>query len=240
MRGMSTPLTVAIVGDFDPTFPPHVATHEAIGHAAARLDVDVETRWLPTEPLEADLGPVRTADALWCAPGSPYRSMPGALAALRHGRERGIPTLGTCGGCQYIAIEYARNVLGFDDAQHAEHDPYASRLFVTELACSLVGATMPVSLEPGSRGAELYGTTRVEERYYCNFGLAPEHRNTLDDGGLRITGFDEDGEARVLELPDHSFYLATLFVPQMRSMPERPHPLVTGFLRAAVTAGARA
>lgn len=234
MRAMSTALTVAIIGDFDAAFTPHPATDEAIGHAAAHLGIDVDVRWLPTDALERDLEPARAADALWCAPGSPYRSMAGALEALRHSREHGVPTLGTCGGCQHIVIEYARHVLGFEDAQHAEYDPYASNLFISELACSLAGQTMPVSLEPGSRVAELYGATDAEEEYYCNFGLNPEHQRTLDDGGLRITGFDADGEARVLELEDHPFYLATLFVPQTSSTPERPHPLVAGFLEAAV------
>jgi CTP synthase (UTP-ammonia lyase) len=231
---MTRTLSVAIIGDFDNTYTPHVATNDALGHTAAGLDVDLDFTWIATEQLEADLDGVLAADAMWCAPGSPYRSMTGALAALRHGREHGVPTLGTCGGCQHIILEYARNVLGFTDAEHAEYDPYASRLFVSELECSLVGRTMPVSLEPGSRAATLYGTAAVREQYYCNFGLNPEHQRTLDEGGLRVVGFDADGEARVLELPEHPFYLATLFVPQTSSSPERPHPLITGFLKAAL------
>lgn len=231
---MTRPLSVAVIGDFDPTFTPHPATNEALHHAAASLGVEVRIGWQATKPLESDLGAVRAADALWCAPGSPYGSLLGALAALRHGRENGVPTFGTCGGCQHIIIEYARNVLGFEDAQHAEYDPYSSRLFVSQLACSPAGRTMPVSLEPSSRAAALYGTTGVQEQYYCNFGLNPEHQRTLDEGGLRLVGFDDDGEARVLELPEHPFYLATLFVPQTRSTPEEPHPLVTGLLQAAL------
>ncbi len=105
--------------------------------------------WLATETLAAAPDAVAFADVLWCAPGSPYRSLAGALAALRFGRENGIPTLGTCGGCQHIILEFARNVLGFDDAQHAEYDPYASRLFVSELTCSLAGQTMPVHCNRG-------------------------------------------------------------------------------------------
>jgi CTP synthase (UTP-ammonia lyase) len=232
--GMTSALSVAVIGDFDDTFTPHVATSDALRHAAAVLGVELRVDWLAPVTLEDDLGPARAADALWCAPGSPYSSLSGALAALRHGREHGVPTLGTCGGCQHIIIEYARNVLGFEDAQHAEYDPYSSRLFVSELACSLVGRTMPVSVEPGSRAAALYDTTRVQEQYYCNFGLNPDHQRTLDEGGLRVVGFDDNGEARVLEVPEHPFYLATLFVPQTRSTPERPHPLVSAFLRAAL------
>jgi CTP synthase (UTP-ammonia lyase) len=231
---MDRSLHVAIVGDYDETFPPHPATDAALRHAAAHLGVGVDVRWLATEPLESDLTEVKAADVLWCAPGSPYRSQLGALAALRHGREHGVPTLGTCGGCQHMVIEYARHVLGFEDAQHAEYDPYASRLFVSELACSPAGKTMPVTLVPGSKVAALYGRTQVEEQYYCDFGLDPAHHGTLHDGGFLVTGVDGDGEARVLELPGHPYYLATLYVPQARSRPDAPHPLVVGLLRAAL------
>ncbi|MFI9845669.1 hypothetical protein ACIHFD_52205 [Nonomuraea sp. NPDC051941] len=235
---MKSSLKVAVVGDHDKTFVPHVATDGALGHAADHLGITVEVRWLATEPLESDLSGVRAADVLWCAPGSPYRSLRGALAALRHGREHGVPTLGTCGGSQHMVIEYARHVLGFEDAQHAEYDPYASNLFISELTCSLAGRTMPVTLTPGSTVAALYGESEVKEQYYCNFGLNPAHQSALHEGGLRVTGRvtgrDDSGEARVLELPGHPFYLATLFVPQTRSLPGRPHPLVVGLLRAAL------
>ncbi|TMR89927.1 glutamine amidotransferase-related protein [Nonomuraea basaltis] len=231
---MDRSLHVAVIGDYDKTFAPHWATDDALRHAAAYLGVRVDVRWLATEPLESDLSDVKGADALWCAPGSPYRSLLGAVAALRHGREHGVPTLGTCGGCQHMVIEYARHVLGHEDAQHAEYDPYASTLFVSELTCSLAGKTMPVTLTPGSRVAGLYGETEVEEQYYCNFGIDPAHQGTLHDGGFLVTGVDGDGEARVLELPGHPYYVASLFVPQARSRPDAPHPLVVGLLRAAL------
>ncbi|GAA2313880.1 CTP synthase [Nonomuraea roseoviolacea subsp. roseoviolacea] len=231
---MDRSLRVAVIGDRDLAFPPHVATDDALQHAAAHLGIGVDVRWLATKPLESDLAEVKAADVLWCAPGSPYRSMRGALAALRHGREHSVPTLGTCGGCQHMVIEYARHVLGYKDAQHAEYDPYASTLFVSELACSLAGKTMPVTLVPGTRVAALYGRTEVEEEYYCNFGLDPSRQETLHDGGFSVTGVDSDGEARVLEIPGHPYYVATLFVPQTRSRPEAPHPLVVGLLRAAL------
>jgi CTP synthase (UTP-ammonia lyase) len=229
-------IQVAVIGDFDPTYPPHIATNTAIDHSAAALDLDAAVTWLPTESLAADLDPVAAADVLWCAPGSPYRNLAGALAALRLGRENGVPTLGTCGGCQHIILEYARNVLGFNDAQHAEYDPYASRLFISALTCSLVEQTMPVTLTPDSIAWRCYRTGRVQETYYCNFGLNPDYRQALQAGGLRITGVDDDGEARVFELAGHPFYLATLFVPQTRSNAEAPHPLVTAFLAAGISA----
>jgi CTP synthase (UTP-ammonia lyase) len=145
-----------------------------------------------------------------------------------------VPTLGTCGGFQHMVLEYARNVLGFEDAAHAEYDPDASRLFLMPLACSPAGKALPITLEPGTRAAELYGATEVVEQHYCSFGINPGYREPLVDGGLRVAGVDADGDFRVLELPGHPFYVATLFVPQMRSTPDRPHPLVTGFLEAAL------
>jgi len=227
-----TSTRIGIVGERDPAFPPHIATDAALEHCAEALGVELQVDWIPTdEELPA-------VDAIWCAPGSPYRSLDGALAALRHGRERGIPTLGTCGGCQHMLLEFARGVLGIVDAQHAEYDPYASRLFVTPLTCEVAGRTMHVTLDPDSR---LYGgATDVEEQYYCNFGLNPDYRGRLEAGGLRVTGEDADGEPRVFELDDHPFYVATLFVPQTRSAPGRPHPVVDGLVRAAVAAAVRA
>lgn len=171
---------IAIVGEHLPDFPPHVATDAAIAHSAEALGVKVDARWIATDE---ELPPV---DAIWCAPGSPYRSLDGALAALRHGREHGVPTLGTCGGCQHMLLEFGRNVLGVADAQHAEYDPYASRLFVTPLTCEVAGRTMHVTLDPASR---LYGgETDVQEQYYCNFRPEPgvpraARRSRLPDHG---------------------------------------------------------
>jgi CTP synthase (UTP-ammonia lyase) len=220
-----------ILGEFNPLFRPHAATNEAIGHSAAQLGLEVEPEWMST----ADVTPsaVTECDGLWIAPGSPYKSMERTLAAIRHARETGIPCLGTCGGCQHMIIEYARNVLGIADAQHAEYDPYASRLFISELTCSLVGRSMVLRFAPGSRVARIYGRTSATEEYYCNFGVNPDVIPELKKGTLRIVGSDAEGEVRVLELPRHPFFIATLFVPQTSSRPDRPHPLVNAFIQAA-------
>jgi CTP synthase (UTP-ammonia lyase) len=232
---MEQRVSVGVIGDFDPEFPPHPATNSALRHSAAALGATADVRWHATEALaDADLTDTLVEDALWCAPGSPYRNLDGALRAVRFAREEDVPLLGTCGGFQHVVLEYARNVLGFEDAQHAEYDPYASDLFITELACSLSGQTMAVELRGDSRAARFYGGTETSERYYCNFGLNPEHQRLLEEGGLRVVGVDSDGEARVLELPDRRFFIATLFVPQLSSSPESPHPLITAYLRSAM------
>jgi CTP synthase (UTP-ammonia lyase) len=232
---------IGIVGDADPQFEPHVATDAGIAHSAAALSLTVDATWLPTETLVAVEGETRLGafDGLIIAPGSPYRSMEGALQAVRFARKRGVPLIGMCGGFQHIALEFARNVLGLMDADHAETNPDASLLFITESSCSIRGQVLWVSVLPGSRAHSLYGVTRAEERYYCRFALNPVYRAQVEAAGLRVTGTDESGEARILELPDHPFFMATLFVPQSRSRPDAPHPLVTGFLQAAALSAVR-
>lgn len=227
---------IGIIGDHDPRNETHTATEDALGHAGAALGLAIDAGWVPTADVadsSADLG---RFDGLLVAPGSPYHDMNGALRAIEHARRHDVPLLGTCGGFQHVVIEYARNVLGIADAQHAEYDPYASTLIVTALTCSLAGQTMAIDLQPGTRAAEAYGTTASAERYYCNFGLDPARVDDLVAGGLRVSGTDERGEVRILELPGHPFFVATLFVPQASSTPVRPHPIVTAFVSAARSA----
>src|ERR1044071_252435 len=100
-------ITVGIIGDYDPAFPPHPATEDALRHVADHLAVEIRPTWIPTETLEqAGAGSLVSFDALWCAPGSPYRSMHGALEGIRYAREHDRPLLGTCGGFQHIVLEY--------------------------------------------------------------------------------------------------------------------------------------
>jgi CTP synthase (UTP-ammonia lyase) len=222
---------IAVIGDYQPGNPTHTTIAEAVSHTGHGT-----VEWVSTEDAERlDVRRLARFDGFWIAPGSPYRSMDGALRAIRYAREHDRPLLGTCGGFQHVVVEYARNVLGFADAAHAEYDPYASELFISALSCSLVGQTMTVTLRAGTLAAAMYPGGATEERYYCNFGLAPEHTGTLVDGGLVISGVDQDGEARVVELPGLRFFLATLFVPQTSSRPASPHPVIRGFLDAAST-----
>jgi CTP synthase (UTP-ammonia lyase) len=131
-----------------------------------------------------------------------------------------------------MIIEYARNVLGFKDAQHAEYDPFASELFISQLACSLAGRELSLRFVPESQVATIYGSLTATEAYYCNFGVHPDKVVLFKNGPLVISGADDEGEIRVVELPDHPFFVGTLFVPQTRSTPEQPHPLVTALVRA--------
>ena len=237
---MTTPC-IGIIGEFNPNNPLHPATNEAITHSFARQGVKATIEWLPTNKTFN----LRQFDGFWCSPGGPYQSLEGALEMIRWARVERKAFIGTCAGFQHAVLEFARNVLGIKDAMHAEYDPDAPNAFIRPLICSLVGKKLAIRLKPGSRAANFYGATEIVESYYCNFGLNPEGREPLEAAGLVISGWDDTEvspsadpgtpEARVIELPDHPFFLATLFVPQTASTPERPHPLIAAFCESTLS-----
>jgi len=224
---------IGVIGEYDPGNETHVATDDALGHSALRLGIGVDVDWVST----ADVGDPETSlgsfGGLIIAPGSPYRSQEGALAAIERARTAGVPLLGTCGGFQHLVIEFARSVAGIPGAEHGESHPDAPTLMVSPLACSLVGQAMSVEVRAGTRAGEAYGEASVTERYYCQFGLNPAYVDDLVAAGLVVSGTDQDGEVRIVELAGHPFFVGTLFVPQARSTVVHPHPLVTAFVAAA-------
>jgi CTP synthase (UTP-ammonia lyase) len=231
---MAGTVRVGIVGDYDPGRVSHPATVGALEHASRTSGVAVEAEWLATASLERRAAEqLDSFGAVFCAPGD-YQSSTGALEAIRTARESGTPFLGTCNGFQHAVIEFARNVLGIAGAAHAETSPDSPNLFIRPLSCSLVGKKMRVSVEPGSLAYAAYGRTEAEEVYRCDFGLDPARHELLREGGLHVSGTDAGGEARILELPEHPFFVATLFVPQLSSSVEESHPLVTAFFEAAL------
>ncbi len=224
---------LTILGEFDPNSETHRATDAAIRHSLFALGAKLEASWISTARVgEAD---VLQAHGLWIAPGSPYKDMSRAIEAIRLARANLVPCLGTCGGFQHMILEFACNVLGFTDAQHAEYNPDASRLFISTLSCSVLGMELHVRLQPQTIAHRLYGNDEVVERYYCTFGVNPEYAETLAGGrDLVISGRDLNGEIRIIEIRPHPFFVGTLFVPQSRSRESMPHPLVTGFLQAVL------
>jgi CTP synthase (UTP-ammonia lyase) len=220
-------MTIGIIGEYNPGNVTHTATDSALARLGA------EARWIPTPEAEAGSAVLAGYDGLMISPGGPYLSMDGALTAVRYARENDVPLLGTCAGFQHILVEYARDVLGIAGAAHAEVDPEAAELICVPLTCSLVGQEHVVLIEPGTFAARLYQSAESVEPFYCNFGLNPAYRQPLEQAGLRFSGFDEDGEPRILELPGHRFFVGTLFVPQAARNPAGPHPVLTAFLAAS-------
>ncbi|MDE8555097.1 CTP synthase C-terminal region-related (seleno)protein [Pantoea vagans] len=228
---MSSPLQLSLAGDYRADAVAHQAIPLAIERAARWLNITVEAQWIASEKLaESDL---RRSDAVWVVPGSPYHNDEAIFDTIRWARESGKPFLGSCGGFQYAVIEYARNVLGWHDASHAETDAGGRRV-IAPLSCSLVEQRGAVRFEPGSRIAAAYGTLDSDEGYHCNFGVNPEFSAALGDNTLRITAWDDAGDVRGVELPDHPFFVATLFQSERAALQEKESQLVVAWMQAAL------
>lgn len=227
---MKARVTIGLIGDRRDSVPAHQAIPVALENAAEALGIAAAYEWVPTERVRS-ASRVAAFDGLWCVPGSPYQSMDGALLAIRCAREGRIPFLGTCGGFQHAVIEYARNVLGWQEATHGETDSTATLTVISPLSCGMLNGSGSVQLISGTRIAAAYGTDEATEEYMCSYGVNPDFRASLVAGPLREAAHDDTGELRAVELDDHPFFVATLFQPERAALHERPAPLVTAFLR---------
>ena len=243
---MSDAVRIGILGDFNPEFRSHHATNEALQHAAAKLNLPVESAWISTPSvLEPDAQRMlESFDGIWAAPGSPYKSFEGMLKGIEFARRRDWPFLGTCGGFQYALIECARNVLGIKDADTAENNSGSKNIVIYPVACAvpkrakdapkLSGPIPEIQLRPGSYLQSFYMKDTVEEEFFCNFEVNPDYEWAAMEAGFPVVARGPQGEIRAIESPTHLFYIATLFQPQLSSKPKKPHPLVLAFVQAAM------
>lgn len=233
---------IGIVGDFDSGKHSHWATEAALFHAAAKLRVAVEPRWVSTDVVEADpMAALSFADGIWGAPGSPFVSAEGMLRAIAYARRSVRPYLGTCAGFQYALIELTRNLLGIAGADSAENQPTGEHIVITPVQCEVpqrgvarLSGRAQVTVVPGSVLATLCPDAQLEAEYFCSYEVNAAFETRWQHAGIRFGARGVAGEPRALELPVHRFFLATLFQPQLSSSFERPHPIITGFLRACL------
>jgi len=216
---MAPPIQIGLVGDYDESVPAHRAIPRALALAGQALGQALEAKWVGTDQISS-LAPLEQFDGIWCVPASPYRSMDGALRAIRWAREYSRPFLGTCGGFQHAVVEYA------------ETAPDAARPVIGLLACGLVETTDTIRFEQGSRIAAAYGCLEATEGYRCRFGLNPAFRAALLTGPLRASALDAAGEVRAVELDSHPFFVATLFQPERKALEGNTPPLVLAFVEA--------
>lgn len=226
-----TSLTIGLAGDRNDAVVAHRAIPIALQLAGEALQIDVKFSWVPTQEI-LDESRMADFDGIWCVPASPYRNMAGALLAIRFARELNVPFLGTCGGFQHAIVEYARNVLDWQDAEHGETAPDSPRAVIAPLSCSLVEVGGAVQFVPGTRIANAYGTTQAHEGYHCSYGINPEFQQRLTAGPLRVSSRDEAGDIRAVELDGHPFFVATLFQPERAALRDTVPPLVIAFVRA--------
>lgn len=224
-------LRIALVGDYNADVLAHQAIPLALDDAAAVLERPIEYRWVATHDVHS-ADAFADFDGIWLVPASPYENTEGALTAARYARENSLPFLGTCGGFQHAILEYARNVMGWEDAAHAETDT-EGRMVIAPLTCSLVEKSDTIELRANTLIARAYGRDSIEEGYHCNYGISAEFADALQSQALRVTGWDENGDIRAVELVTHPFFVATLFQHERNALAGRPAPLVQAFLHAA-------
>ena len=222
---------LALIGDHNPGVVAHRAIPLALALARKNTGVACEWDWVGTDTLTDAPRQLDGYRGVWCVPASPYRSMAGALAAIRFARESQRAFLGTCGGFQHALIEFARNIIGMTGADHAETNPAAHDLVVTSLACSLVGQHEEIHFTPGSQLHGIFTGRTSREGYHCNYGVNPLYRSRLEAAGLSFTGFDDAGQIRAMELTGHPFFIGTLFQPERSALADRRHPLIEAFVR---------
>ena len=123
-------------------------------------------------------------------------------------------------------------MLNLRDAAHGESGAAGAAFVIDKLACSLVGQAHAVRITPGTRAHRAYGVERAIEQFRCSYGLNPLYRGAFEGSSLQVAGIDAEGEVRIVELPAHPFFVATLFLPQLTSSAESPHPLIVDYVRS--------
>jgi CTP synthase (UTP-ammonia lyase) len=223
---------IALVGDYSKEKTAHRAIPAALELARAELGADVRWHWIATRHIHNPETGLAGYHGAWLVPGSPYENMAGALAVARWARTGGRPFLGTCGGFQHALIEFARDVAGIPDADHAETNPGGAALLLTQLRCSLVEKSGQVHFAPGSRIGSAYGAPTALGEYRCSYGFNPDYRGQLEAAGLNFTSWDDDGEVRGAELAAHPFFCGVLFQPERAALRGEVPPLARAFVRA--------
>jgi CTP synthase (UTP-ammonia lyase) len=225
-------IEIGLIGDYNSSKTAHKAIPLALGFSSKNFGIEINPVWLPTYSIKN--GESLTAfDGLWCVPGSPYKNMEGALTGIKYARENNIPFLGTCGGFQHAVIEYFRNVFQMKEAGHTEINPDSAYPVITQLSCSLVEKNGTIFFKEESFISEIYGAASAEETYHCSYGFNSDYINLLRKSNLKISGKDNEGDVRILELQNHLFFVLTLFQPERSGLKGKEHPLINAFVSAA-------
>ncbi|MEO8633216.1 MAG: CTP synthase [Chloroflexota bacterium] len=246
IRNARIPLTIGLVGKYIELPDAYLSVAESVKHASWAAGCNVKLVWIDSEKLERDrdVEPLIGLDGIVVPGGFGYRGIEGKVQAVRFGRERKVPTLGLCMGMQCMVIELARTALGTEDANSTEFDAFTPHpvidLLPEQRDIADKGGTMrlgsyPCVLEAGSLAGRAYGQPIVLERHRHRYEFNNSYRELLAQHGLKFTGLSPDGRlVEIVEIADHPFYLGTQFHPEFKSRPNRPHPLFTSFIDAAL------
>jgi CTP synthase len=239
-------LSIAVVGKYVELPDAYLSVKEALIHAGVHHNVAVDINWIQSETLEhADVDAILDGfDGIVVPGGFGERGLEGKILAARYAREHNVPYLGLCLGLQMMVIEFARNVMGWEDAHTSEVAPETSHPVISLLSeqegVEDLGGTMrlggyPCRLRPGTRAARAYGVELVSERHRHRYEFNNAYREQMESCGLIASGTSPDGNlVEIGELRDHPFMVGSQFHPELRSRPTTPHPLFRGFVGAAL------
>jgi CTP synthase len=244
-------VTIALVGKYIELPDAYLSVTEALKAGGFAQETKVVVRWVPSDECETPEGAARhlaDVDGI-CVPGGfGVRGIEGKLGALHFARENRIPVLGLCLGLQCMVIEYARNVVGLKGASSSEFDPDTEFPVIATMAEQVeiidkqeMGGTMRLglyeaALQPGSIVEELYGEPVISERHRHRYEVNNHYRDQIEAAGMVFSGLSPNRElVEFVELPreTHPFYVGTQAHPELRSRPNRPHPLFRGLVAAA-------
>ncbi len=246
-------VTIGLVGKYIDLPDAYLSVVEALKAGGFHHKARVDIRWITSDDCASDEGAAKALAGLdgICVPGGfGIRGIDGKVGALKYAREHKIPALGLCLGLQCMVIEYARNVVGLTDASSTEFDPECEFPVIATMAEQVdivdgngdLGGTMRLglyeaSLQPGSQVAGLYGATTITERHRHRYEVNNAFRPQLSEAGLVVSGQSPDGDlVEFVELPAsvHPFYVSTQAHPELRSRPNRAHPLFAGLVAASL------
>ena len=238
--------TIALVGKYIAIRDAYKSVHEALHHAGMAHNCKVNVKCVEAEELERNPRLLKGVDGILVPGGFGSRGVDGKIVAIKYAREHKVPFLGICLGMQCTAIEYARNVVGWKDANSTEFDEKTAHpvidLMADQKGVTQKGGTMrlgayPCVIEPGTLAAKLYKSTKISERHRHRYELSydSEGRRALEKAGLKVSGTSPDGRlVEIVELPGHPYFIAGQFHPEFKSRPTEPHPLFEGLVRSAL------
>ena len=239
-------VTIAIVGKYVQLHDAYISVVEALKHGGISNLVTVNIKWINSENVTAETADTLLGDfeVILVPGGFGPRGIDGKICAITYARTHNIPFLGLCLGMQLSIVEFARNVAGFNDAHSIELDPSTTHpviaLMPDQNGVEDIGGTLrlgsyPCVLDKSSKAYELYGEETIHERHRHRYEVNNDFRSPLTEHGMKLSGLSPDGRiVEMCELPVHPFFLATQGHPELKSRPNRPHPLFKGFVKAAV------
>jgi len=246
LRNPKHEVTIALVGKYIQLHDAYLSVVEALKHGGIFINTTVNIKWVDSETVTDEnvdelLGDV---NGILVPGGFGNRGIEGKIKAITYARKNKIPFLGLCLGMQLSIVEFARNVIGFNDAHSEELDPSTTHpviaLMPDQNGVEDIGGTLrlgsyPCVLDKSSKAYKLYGEETIHERHRHRYEVNNDYRTALTEKGMKLSGISPDGRiVEMCELPDHPFFVATQAHPEFKSRPNRPHPLFKGFVEAAL------